>query len=385
MTKILLFALGATALSSTAAFALDKTLKSEAGDLRVATLADGLDSPWGMEFLPDGSIIVTEKGGTIRLVSGSGEVGEPIAGLPEIDAGGQGGLLDVALDPDFASNRLVYITYSEAGDGGNSTAAGRGKLSDDGTSLENFQKIFTQLPKYDGNKHFGSRIVFDGKGHLFLGLGERSDTPIREGAQKLDNHLGKVVRLNLDGTVPTDNPFVGTEGALPEIWSYGQRNIQGGALHPETGAIWFSEHGPKGGDEVNVVEAGKNYGWPMVSYGVNYDGTPVGTGKAEGEGFTQPIHQWTPVIGASGMAFYTADTVPGWKGSAFFGGLASEDLVRVAFDGTTVKGEERLLGELGLRIRDVQQGPDGAIYVLTDGGSGEILRVAPAPAAATAG
>jgi glucose/arabinose dehydrogenase len=385
MTKILLFALGATALSSTAAFALDKTLKSEAGDLRVATLADGLDSPWGMEFLPDGSIIVTEKGGAIRLVSGSGEVGEPIAGLPEIDAGGQGGLLDVALDPNFASNRLVYITYSEAGDGGNSTAAGRGKLSDDGTSLENFQKIFTQLPKYDGNKHFGSRIVFDGKGHLFLGLGERSDTPIREGAQKLDNHLGKVVRLNLDGTVPTDNPFVGTDGALPEIWSYGQRNIQGGALHPETGAIWFSEHGPKGGDEVNVVEAGKNYGWPMVSYGVNYDGTPVGTGKAEGEGFTQPIHQWTPVIGASGMAFYTADTVPGWKGSAFFGGLASEDLVRVAFDGTTVKGEERLLGELGLRIRDVQQGPDGAIYVLTDGDSGEILRVAPAPAAATAG
>ena len=385
MTKILLFALGATALSSTAAFALDKTLKSEAGDLRVATVADGLDSPWGMEFLPDGSIIVTEKGGAIRLVSGSGEVGEPIAGLPEIDAGGQGGLLDVALDPDFASNRLVYITYSEAGEGGNSTAAGRGKLSDDGTSLENFQKIFTQLPKYDGNKHFGSRIVFDGKGHLFLGLGERSDTPIREGAQKLDNHLGKVVRLNLDGTVPTDNPFVGTDGALPEIWSYGQRNIQGGALHPETGAIWFSEHGPKGGDEVNVVEAGKNYGWPMVSYGVNYDGTPVGTGKAEGEGFTQPIHQWTPVIGASGMAFYTADTVPGWKGSAFFGGLASEDLVRVAFDGTTVKGEERLLGELGLRIRDVQQGPDGAIYVLTDGSSGEILRVAPAPAAATAG
>ena len=384
MTKIFLFALGATALTSTAAMALDKTFKSEAGEIRVATLADGLDSPWGLEFLPDGGMIVTEKGGTLRLVAADGTVGAPIAGLPEIDAGGQGGLLDVAVDPDFATNRLVYITYSEAGDGGNSTAAGRAKLSEDGTALEDFQKIFTQLPKYDGNKHFGSRIVFDGQGHLFLGLGERSDTPIRDGAQKLDNHLGKVVRINLDGTVPTDNPFVGTEGALPEIWSYGQRNIQGGARHPDTGAIWFSEHGPKGGDEVNVVEAGKNYGWPMVSYGVNYNGTPVGTGQATGEGFTAPIHHWTPVIGASGMAFYTADLVPGWKGSAFFGGLASTELVRLSLDDTKVTGEERLLGELGLRIRDVQQGPDGAVYVLAED-SGEILRITPTGAAATAG
>ncbi|GGD04439.1 PQQ-dependent sugar dehydrogenase [Aureimonas glaciei] len=374
-----LAALAAASLPTTA-FAVDQVVQSEAGDLQVTTLAEGLKSAWGMEFLPDGSLIVTEKGGTLRLVSADGTVGPAITGVPDVDAGGQGGLLDVALDPDFASNRFVYLTYSEEGDGGNSTAAGRGVLSDDGTRLEGFEKIFTQLPKYDGNKHFGSRIVFDREVHLFLGLGERSDTPIREGAQKLDNHLGKVIRINRDGSVPDDNPFVGEAGALPEIWSYGQRNIQGGALHPETGEVWFSEHGPKGGDEVNVVEAGKNYGWPLVSYGVNYNGTPVGEGRAEGEGLTQPVHQWTPVIGASGMAFYTADAVPQWQGSAFFGGLASRDLVRVAFDGRKVTGEERLLGDLGQRIRDVKQGPDGALYVLTDGAGGEIMRVAPVAA-----
>ncbi|BDA82515.1 hypothetical protein Sa4125_00570 [Aureimonas sp. SA4125] len=377
MTPTRLFAALAAASLPTNAWAVDTVVSSQIGDLQVTTIADGLDSAWGMEFLPDSSLIVTEKGGTLRLVAADGTVGPALEGLPDIDAGGQGGLLDVALDPDFATNRLVYLTYSEAGNGGNSTAAGRGRLADDGTRLEGFEKIFTQLPKHAGNKHFGSRIVFDREGHLFIGLGERSDTPIREGAQKLDNHLGKVVRLNRDGSVPADNPFIGQAGALPEIWSYGQRNIQGGALHPATGEVWFSEHGPKGGDEVNVVEAGKNYGWPLVSFGVNYNGTPVGTGKSEGEGLTQPLHQWTPVIGASGMAFYTGDGVPDWQGSAFFGGLASRDLVRVAFDGRTVKGEERLLGDLGKRIRDVKQGPDGALYVLTDGSGGEIMRVAP--------
>lgn len=385
MTPTRYLAALAAASLPTAALAAEQVLPSQIGDLQVATLAEGLESGWGMEFLPDGSLIVTEKGGTLRLVAADGTVGAPIDGVPAVDAGGQGGLLDVALDPDFASNRYIYLTYSEEGDGGNSTAAGRGVLSDDGSRLEGFEKIFTQLPRYEGNKHFGSRVVFDREGHLFLGLGERSDTPIREGAQKLDNHLGKVVRINRDGSVPDDNPFVGQDGALPEIWSYGQRNIQGGALHPTTGEVWFSEHGPKGGDEVNVVEAGKNYGWPVVSYGVNYNGTPVGEGKAEGEGMTQPVHQWTPVIGASGMAFYTGDAVPQWQGSAFFGGLASRDLVRVAFDGRTVTGEERLLGDLGQRIRDVKQGPDGALYVLTDGAGGKIMRVAPVAAAATAG
>lgn len=361
------------------AFAADSTVRSEAGPLRVTTITDDLKRPWAFEFLPDGSMLVTEKGGTMRIVSAEGDVGRAIDGVPAVDAGGQGGLLDVALDPDFAGNRAIYFTYSERGRGGNSTAIGKARLSDDGTTLENVEKIFTQEPKYDGTKHFGSRIVFDREGHLFAGFGERSDYEIRENAQKLDNHIGKVVRINRDGSVPRDNPFVGRSEARPEIWSYGHRNVQGGALNPATGAVWFSEHGPKGGDEVNVVEAGRNYGWPRVSFGVNYDGTPVGTGRQSGPGLTQPIHHWTPVIGASGMAFYTADAVPGWKGSAFFGGLATEDLVRVAFDGSKPVGEERLLGNLGKRIRDVQQGPDGAIYVATD--EGDIIRVAPAKGA----
>ncbi|MBC8130668.1 MAG: PQQ-dependent sugar dehydrogenase [Rhizobiaceae bacterium] len=383
LKRLSILAAGASvAMISTSALAVDTTMDSEAGTLSVVTMAEGLESPWGMEFLPDGSLIVTEKAGTIRMVAADGTVGEPLTGLPDIDAGGQGGLLDIALDPTFAENRFVYITYSQAGEGGNSTAAGRGRLADDNSGLESFQPIFTQMPLYEGNKHFGSRIVFGGEGHLFIGLGERSDANIREGAQDLGTHLGKVVRINADGSVPEGNPFVGQDGALPEIWSYGQRNIQGGAVHPETGAIWFSEHGPKGGDEINVVEAGKNYGWPVVSYGVNYNGTPVGTGKATGEGFTQPVHQWTPVIGAAGMDFYTADLVPAWKGSVFVGGLATENLVRLSLDGTTVTGEERL--ELGARIRDVKQGPDGAIYVLAED-DGEIVRLAPAASAATSG
>ncbi|KAB0679660.1 PQQ-dependent sugar dehydrogenase [Aureimonas leprariae] len=376
LTLMLALATGALPLPALAA---DETVRSEAGLLRVSTITDDLTRPWAFEFLPDGAMLVTEKGGTMRIVSANGEVGEAIAGVPEVDSGGQGGLLDVALDPDFAANRTIYFTYSEAGDGGNSTAIGKAKLANDGSKLEDVGKIFTQLPKYDGNKHFGSRIVFDREGHLFAGFGERSDVPIRENAQKLDNHLGKVIRINRDGSVPKDNPFVGQSGARPEIWSYGHRNIQGAALNPETGALWVSEHGPKGGDEVNVAEAGRNYGWPLVSFGVNYDGTPVGTGKQSGEGLTQPIHHWTPVIGASGMAFYTADAAPGWKGSAFFGGLATRDLVRVKFEGTKPVGEERLLDGIGKRIRDVQQGPDGAIYVATD--DGEIMRVGPAKAA----
>lgn len=375
MTKLpCLLVLASAALFPVAAHALETTVDSQAGELRVTTVAGSLQSPWGMEFLPDGSILVTERVGTLRLVGADGRVGNAIEGVPDVDVTGQGGLLDVALDPDFSANRLVYLTYAEAGEGGNSTAAGRGRLSDDGRRLEGFARIFTQVPKYRGNKHFGSRIVFDGKGHLFIGVGERSDVPIRDGAQRLDNDLGKIVRLNLDGTIPADNPFVGRPDARPEVWSYGHRNIQGGARNPATGAIWFSEHGPKGGDEVNVVKPGLNYGWPIVSFGLNYDGTPVGSGKAAGAGFEPPIHHWTPVIGASGMDFYTGTLVPAWKGSVFFGGLASRKLVRVAFDGTTPTGEERLLGELGHRIRDVKQGPDGALYVLAED-VGEIIRV----------
>ncbi|GGE16922.1 hypothetical protein GCM10011390_40020 [Aureimonas endophytica] len=369
-------ALGGALLLPTAALAADRTIDSEAGPLRVTTVTDDLSRPWGFEFLPDGAMLVTEKAGTMRIVGQDGKVGGPIAGVPKVDAGGQGGLLDVALDPDFATNRLIYFTYAERGEGGNSTAIGKARLSPNGRALENVQKIFTQMPKYDGPNHFGSRIVFDREGHLFAGFGERSDNRIREKAQTLDNHLGKVIRIDRDGSVPEGNPFATREGAKPEIWSYGHRNIQGGALNPETGAVWFSEHGPKGGDEVNIVEPGQNYGWPLVSYGVNYDGTPVGTGKESGEGLTPPILHWTPVIGASGMAFYTGEAVPAWKGSAFFGGLATRELVRVKFDGPKPVAEERLLQDFGKRIRDVKQGPDGAIYVATDDGA--IMRVAPA-------
>lgn len=377
MTKtILAVGLGLAGLS-TSAFAYDETLASKAGPLEARTFADDLERPWAMEFLPDGSLIVTEKGGTLRLVSATGAVGEPIAGVPEVAAGGQGGLLDVALDPGFAENRRIFFTWSETGEGGNSTAASSATLSADGRSLENLHKVFTQLPKYDGNKHFGSRIVFDGDDHLFIGLGERSDQPIRNRAKDLDNHLGKVVRLHLDGSVPADNPFVNQAGAMPEIWSYGHRNIQGGARDPASGKIWFSEHGPKGGDEVNRIEKGANYGWAEVSHGVNYDGTPVGTGRETATGVTDPVHQWTPVIGASGMTFYDADLIPAWKGSSFHGGLATENLVRLEMKGDTVAGEERL--DLGQRIRDVKQGPDGALYVLAED-IGEIIRIAPAEA-----
>lgn len=284
----------------------------------------------------------------------------------------------MAAAPDFAESRRIYFTYSEAGDGGNSTAAAMATLSQDGTQLTDVRKVFTQMPKYDGDKHFGSRIVFDGKGHMFIGLGERSDAPIRESAQKLDNHLGKVVRLNLDGSVPDDNPFVGQDGALPEIYSYGHRNIQGGALNPADGRIYFTEHGPKGGDELNVIEAKANYGWPVVSYGVEYSGQPVGSGKEAGEGFKDPIHHWTPVTGTSGLVFYTGDLFPDWKGDALSGGLVTHDIARLTIEGGKVVGEERLLGDLDQRIREVEQGPDGAIYVMTDGPKGEIWRVAPA-------
>ncbi len=358
--------------------AVDQTFRTEKATVQVTTVVRGLSHPWGLAFLPDGRMLVTEKEGNLRIAAVDGTLSEPLRGVPKVDDRGQGGLLDVALDPDFARNRLVYLSYSEAGEGGNSTAVARGVLSEDDRSLGNLQVIFSQKPKLDSTKHFGSRLVFDRSGHLFVTLGERSEDRFRGQAQDLDSHLGKVVRINPDGTVPADNPFVNRPGALPEIWSYGHRNSQGAALHPQTGVLWMNEHGPRGGDEINIPEAGKNYGWPVVSYGVNYNGTPVGSGKQSAPGMVEPIHQWTPVIGASGMAFYTADAMPGWKGSLFNGGLASRELVRLELDGTRVTHEERLFHSLGKRIRQVTQGPDGALYLLTDESGGEILRVAPA-------
>ena len=354
-----------------------QTHATGAASIRVETVASGLHHPWGLAFLPDGRMLVTERKGLLRVVTPDGEVSGAIYGVPEVEARGQGGLLDVALDPAFAENRLVYLSYAEAGEGRlNGTAVARGRLEGDSAfQLKDVEVIFRQQPKKDSHLHFGSRLVFDKDGHLFIALGERSRVGMREEAQALDSHLGKVVRIFPDGTVPPDNPFVGRTDARPEVWSYGHRNQQGAALHPETGQLWTNEHGPRGGDELNIAHAGRNYGWPLVSHGVNYDLTPVGTGEKSAPGIEDPIHHWTPSIGVSGMAFYTADAIPGWTGNLFVGGLARPGLYRLTLDGDRVTGEERLLADLGKRIRDVRQGPDGALYLLTDAPNGEILRI----------
>ncbi|MCW2237136.1 PQQ-dependent sugar dehydrogenase [Azospirillum canadense] len=382
-TRTIAFALTASALGAclgvTDAGALDKTYATEKARVAVKTVASGLKHPWGLAFLPDGRMLVTEKEGNLRIVTANGMLSAPLKGVPTVDDRDQGGLLDVALDPGFAQNRLVYLSFSEPGPNGTtSTAVARAALSADGGTLTGTRIIFSQKPKVQSRKHYGSRLVFDRQGHLYVTLGERSEEQFRTQAQGLDSHLGKVVRINADGSVPPDNPYVNKPGALPEIWSYGHRNVQGAALHPQTGALWINEHGPRGGDEVNVPQPGKNYGWPVVSYGVNYNGTPVGTGKSSAPGMEEPIHHWTPVIGSSGMTFYTADAIPGWKGSLFNGGLATREVVRLELDGTKVTHEERMFRDLGKRIRQVIQGPDGALYLLTDQSDGEILRVAPA-------
>ncbi len=372
----ILAAATALILSATALGAQD-TMKSQQAGFTVQTIAEGLSHPWALAFLPDGAMLVTERSGQMRLVSVDGKLGDPITGLPEILAGRQGGLLDVTLHPEFAQNRLVYFSFTEPGEGGNSTAAARGVLSPDGTSLSDVKTIFSQQPKIDNTAHYGSRIVFDGQGHVFITMGDRFEERYRTQAQELNSHLGKIVRLNEDGSVPPDNPFVNTEGALPEIWSLGHRNVQAAAINPETGTLWEIEHGPKGGDEINIVEPGRNYGWPVISYGVNYDGSPVGSGKSQQQGMQQPIHQWTPVIAPSGMIFYSGDAFPQWQGDLFGGGLATTTLVRVELEGNNYVSEERLLTNLGYRIRDVAQAPDGAIYVITDEDNGKILRLAP--------
>jgi aldose sugar dehydrogenase len=379
------YALASTALLlSTPCFAMDEVLDTEQVRIHAETFADGLSHPWGLAFLPDGSALVTERDGRLRHVTSDGVVSEPIEGVPDVDARDQGGLLDVAIDSDFEASRLVYFSFSEAGeDGTNSTAVARGVLSDDATELTDVDVLFSQQPKHPSTAHFGGRLVFDDEGHLFITLGERSDEEFRGQAQDLDSHLGKVVRVNLDGSVPEDNPFAGQDGALPEIWSYGHRNIQGAAINPQTGVLWEVEHGPMGGDEINIVEAGKNYGWPIVSFGVNYDGTPVGSGESEGAGFEPPIYQWTPVIAPSGMAFYRGRAFPEWEGDLFIGALKETALVRLELDGDNVTHEERILDAAGLRIRDVVEGPDGALYLLTDEDQGEILRISPAEGATT--
>jgi len=358
----------------TGARADDGAIGTERGPVRLITVARGLEKPWGMAFLPDGRLLVTEKPGRLRIVATDGKVGPPLAGVPAVDSAGQGGLLDVALDPEFAANRLVYLSYAEPRDGGNGTAVARGRLADSG--LAGLQVIFRQQPAVKSGHHFGSRLVFARDGRLFVTLGERNSERAR--AQTLDSHIGKVVRIERDGKVPADNPFVGRAGALPEIWSYGHRNVQGAALHPGTGELWTNEHGPKGGDELNRTLAGRNYGWPKVTYGVEYSGAKI-SDSPTAPGIEPPVHYWVPSIATSGLLFYTGDRFPRWKGNAFVGGLKSEQLSRLEFDGNEVVHEEVLLrGVVGDRVRDVEQGPDGLIYLLTDEGDGRLLRIEPA-------
>jgi len=325
-------------------------------------------------MLPDGRMLVTEKGGTLRAVEQNGKVSSPLTGVPPVDASGQGGLLDVALDPGFASNRLVYLSYSEPGPNGTAgTAALRARLG--ATGLEDVKVIYRQDPKVVGGNHFGSRIAFAPDGKVFITQGERF--AYRDQAQNLNSLLGKVVRLNPDGTVPQDNPFVGKSGARPEIWSYGHRNVEAAAIHPETGKLWTIEHGAMGGDELNHPEAGKNYGWPVITYGLDYNGSRIGIGAVK-DGMEQPVYYWDPVIAPSGMMFYTGDKFPQWRNNIFVGGLASNVLVRLVLENGRVTKEERYLHDLHERIRDVQQGLDGYIYVITDNNSGRILRLTPA-------
>jgi aldose sugar dehydrogenase len=370
-----LLATAAVPLLAGPALAIDQISDTEQAPVRVATIAEGLAHPWAIAFLPDGAMLVTERPGNLRLVTAEGEVSEPISGVPEVDARRQGGLLDVALDPQFQENRLVYLSFAEPGQGGNSTAVARAVLNEDRTALSDLEVIFSQQPKVQSTAHFGSRLVFDGQGDLFVTLGDRSDEAFRGEAQELDSHIGTIVRIHPDGSVPDDNPFVDNGEALAEIWSYGHRNIQGGDIHPETGGLWVVEHGPRGGDEVNVIEPGGNFGWPVVSHGVHYDGTPVGTGEPTAPGMIEPIHTWTPALAPSGATFYTGEEFPEWQGNLFVGGLVSNTLARLELDGQSVVHEERLIENLGLRIRDVVQGPDGALYLATDEENGEILRI----------
>ncbi|WP_223554979.1 PQQ-dependent sugar dehydrogenase [Pseudomonas sp. BF-R-01] len=379
LRKTLLATVFASALISAAApvFAASvQALKSEQGTLEVTPIAKGLDHPWALAFLPDRQgMLVTERPGNLRVVSVDGKLSAPLSGVPKVWAKGQGGLLDVVLSPDFKQDRTVYLSYAEGGGEGNKagTAVGRGQLSQDLTAIKNFKVIFRQEPKLSVGNHFGSRLVFDRDGYLFITLGENNDRPT---AQDLDKLQGKVVRIYPDGTVPDDNPFVGQAGVRPEIWSYGQRNPQGAALNPWTGVLWENEHGPRGGDEINIIERGKNYGWPLATHGINYSGQPIpeATGKTA-VGTVAPRHVWEKSPGLSGMAFYDADRFKAWQHNVFIGALVSQELIRLQFDGDRVVHEERLMGELNKRIRDVRQGPDGYLYVLTDEDDGVLYKV----------
>jgi glucose/arabinose dehydrogenase len=353
--------------------ALAQAYRSADHGFRVVTVAKGLDHPWSLAFLPDGRMLVTEREGRLRVVRGGKLDPQPLAGLPRVAAQGQGGLFDVVPHPRFAENGLLYLSYAARGEDGIGTELARAKLARD--RLENVEVLFRQSPKGSTGRHFGGRIVFDRQGYLYLTLGDRGEM---ERAQRPDDHAGSVIRLHDDGRVPVDNPFVGKPGWKPEKYTLGNRNMQGAALHPQTGLLWTHEHGPQGGDEVNVIRAGTNYGWPVITYGANYGlGTRIGEGSAK-PGMAQPIHYWVPSIAPSGMAFYTGNRFPKWRGSLFVGALRDQMLVRLALEGEKVVREERLLkGALG-RIRDVRAGPDGFLYLLTDESDGVLARLEPA-------
>ena len=339
-------------------------------------VASGLVHPWGLAALPDGRWLVTEKPGRLRIVTAQGQIGEPVAGLPAVDARGQGGLLDVIVSPGFAQDRMIYWSYAEPREGGNATSVARGRLSDDGSRVENVQVIFRALPVYDGDKHFGSSLAFDPAGHLFVTLGERSDKPMRPQAQDLGSHMGKTIRINADGSVPQDNPFVGRTGALPEIWSLGHRNVQGIAVQPGTGAIWTIEHGTRGGDEVNIDKPGLNYGWPDAAYGVEYAGGQINAGATQAQGTEQPVYYWDPVIAPGGATFYQGAMFPGWDGNLLVAGLKEKHIARLVIQNDRVVGEERLLTDLGERIRDVAGAADGSVWAITDEQNGKLVRLA---------
>jgi glucose/arabinose dehydrogenase len=349
------------------------TPATQSNTLKVETVATGLVNPWGLAIAPDGRMLVTERPGRLRWVSTDGKLSEPLTGVPAVAASGQGGLLDITLDPAFATNRIAYLSYAEPGDGGTAgTAVARVRVGD--TGVDSVKVIYRQEPKVTGGNHFGSRIVFARDGKMFITQGDRFAH--RDKAQDLSVLIGKVVRLNADGSVPNDNPFVGQAGKRPEIWSYGHRNMQGAFIDPETGRLWTIEHGAAGGDELNHPEAGKNYGWPVITYGRDYNGVKIGEGTAK-DGMEQPVYYWDPVIAPGGLTMYTGTRFPGWKGSILAGSMTPGGLVRLTMADGKVIAEERHLGELGERIRDVQQGPDGLIYVTTDNSSGRILRISP--------
>ncbi len=354
--------------------AVGQTIQTEEHAIRVVTVVGGLEHPWSLAFLPDGRLLVTERAGRLRIARNGTLDPQPVAGVPRVTPFGQGGLMDVALHPRYAENGWIYLAYVAQDDSGYGTEVARGRLR--GARLEDVQTIFRMQPKSGGGRHFGSRLTFDREGYLYITLGDRGE---QDRAQRLDDHAGKIVRVHDDGRVPEDNPFRSRDGARPEIYTYGNRNVQGAAFHPRTGALWAHEHGPQGGDEVNVIRAGVNYGWPVITYGRNYGlGTRIGEGTAK-PGMAQPVHYWVPVsIAPSGMTFYDGDRFPRWRGDLFIGALRDRMLVRLRLDGERVVHEERILRDVLGRIRDVRQGPDGALYVLTDESRGVLVRLEPA-------